>query len=78
MINQPEERPLSIGSAVQFTHGGERGRMLRTVSALPLASSERRRSETPVRAIRSRRRCLNPVREPEAAMRCGSPTRGRS
>ena len=22
MINQPEERPLSIGSAVQFTHKG--------------------------------------------------------
>ena len=23
MINQPEERPLSIGSAVQFTHKGK-------------------------------------------------------
>ena len=52
--------------------------MLRTVSALPVASSERRRSETPERSMRSRRRCLKPMFESEAAMRFPSPARRRS
>ena len=49
--------------------GEEPRRMLRTVSVLPVAIIERRRSETPERSIRSRRRCLKLLFESEAVMR---------
>ena len=39
--------------------------MLRTVSVLPVASSERRRSETLERSISSSRRCLKLMRKSE-------------
>ena len=45
MINQPEECPLSIGSAVQFAHKGKtiHGHLLQKTGAEPLRRDTRHR-----------------------------------
>ena len=45
MINQPEECPLSIKSAVQFAHKGKtiHGHLLQKAGAAPLREDSRRR-----------------------------------
>ena len=51
---------------MEFACGVAPLRMFRTVSAIPVANIERRRSGTPDRSMRSSRRCLKPNSESEA------------